>query len=565
MDLNEAIVEQQVSGIVERLGERLPGRDVARRRSAAFVLLAVRAILDLDEEAALDRITEGEGDEAVDAIDIGDISDGEFAVTLFQAKLHKQGGTKAFPTNEIKKVASTVALLFDPDRPFHANERLLVRVEEVRSLVREGNLPSVRVVLVSNGKPWDANGRHAMEALGPSDQVSYEHLDADRLVDLLRPTKPVDDTLRLSGRAVREDLAFRGVLVGRMPVTEVAALLDRHGDRLLDQNIRRFLGSRNRVNRQIEDTLVDPAKRSRFYFFNNGLTMVCREFKFNELQAANHAVPVRGLQIINGGQTCWTIRRVLEDRRDEDWSQAQVMVRLYAVGDDDHDLVHDITVATNSQSPVDLVDLHANDPVQIRLEQGLADLGYVYLRKKGQRANGKPTITPEEAAAAVLAVWRGKPHLARFHRRQHFGSLYRDIFGKALLPAHVVLAVELVEGIRAGIDDGHPEWFDYGRYHLAWLTGRLAYPSGPPSSLTERASPEALVSAVTKALARFSLVLVGREGIPGKSLQAQASFFRRGDAMAKLDGLREWLADARARWPELWTEPVANWAEMADL
>ena len=42
--------------------------------------------------------------------------------------------------------------------------------------------------------------------------------------------KPVNDTLRLSGKAMVEDFNFSRVLVGRMAVTEVAALVERHQD-----------------------------------------------------------------------------------------------------------------------------------------------------------------------------------------------------------------------------------------------------------------------------------------------------------------------------------------------
>src|SRR5262249_15733319 len=151
------------------------------------------------------------------------------------------------------------------------------------------------------------------------------------------------------------------VLIGKVPVEEIRALFDRHGDLLLERNIRRYLGlHENRVNVGIRNTLLTPAKRPNFYFYNNGITVVCSKFRHNALQAENFSVQVEGLQIINGGQTCKTIERTLTAHPDQDYSQAYVLLRLYEIGASDDFIVRDITYATNSQNPVDLRDLRAN-------------------------------------------------------------------------------------------------------------------------------------------------------------------------------------------------------------
>jgi ABC-type branched-subunit amino acid transport system ATPase component len=49
-------------------------------------------------------------------------------------------------------------------------------------------------------------------------------------------------------------------------------------------------------------------------------------------------------------------------------TEAYVLLRLYQLPSDNEDLVQKITFATNSQNPVDLRDLRANDEVQRRLE-----------------------------------------------------------------------------------------------------------------------------------------------------------------------------------------------------
>lgn len=530
MNIDHAIIDQQLTGLITRAGSSLRG-DEHGRRSAAFAVLCVRALLGLEEGEALDRLTDGAGDAGIDAIDLGDLVDGEITVTVFQAKYKQRtDGDFAFPTNDIEKVARSVRALFDPSLPpFQGDRRLELRVEEIRSLVAEGVYPNVRVVLCSNGRTWDPNGQRAIDLAGGS-QVSWEHLGLERLVALLQPLRPVDDTLRLSGRAIDENLGLR-VVIGRMAVAELASLFDRHGDRLLEQNIRRFLGARNSVNRQIEETLRDPERRVHFYAFNNGVTLVCDQLKFNTLQAQDHVVPVKNVRVVNGGQTCWTIHRVVSAEPAADWSLAQVLVRVYEVPPEDRDLVHALTVATNSQSPVDAVDLRANDPIQVKLELGLRDLGYTYLRKRGQGAANGKTITPEQAAAAVLAVWRGKPHLARFATHQHFGRLYNEIFTDDLLPQQVVTAVDLV---RPQVEHTPADALfstDYGRFHRGYIAGKLIF-AGGAASLDERAAQVA-------ATARLGLLLWRRQLLTA-GLQAQAAFFRRGDALTGLDDLEAW-------------------------
>jgi hypothetical protein len=533
MDIDQSIVELQVTGIVERAGDRLRRPDEQRKRSSAFIALCVRAVLGLEEDEAVARLTDGGGDAGIDAIHLGDLMDGEITVTVFSGKYRRRtDGDFAYPANDIEKVANSVRALFDPSLPpFEGDERLKIRVEEVRSLVRDGVYPHVHVVLCSNGRTWDQNGQRHIDRLA-GEQITWEHLDVDRLVRLLQPLRPVDDTLRLAGRAIDENLGLR-VVVGRMAVAEVAALFDRHGDRLLEQNIRRYLG-RNQVNRQIEETLCNPERRSNFYAFNNGITMVCSQLKFNALQAQDHVIPVKDLRVVNGGQTCWTIHRVVGSLPDEDWSLAQVLVRLYEVTDDDRHIVDALTLATNSQSPVEMVDLHSNDPIQLKLEQGLKGLGYTYLRKRGQRPNGLPTITPEQAAAAVLAVWRGKPHLARFSARQHFGRLYHEIFNEQLLPAHVVMACGLVEAVKVAVQKlkDYP-WMEYGRFHLAYCMARRLFPMGPPSTAELALTEEKAAKLVNETGLRFVDLMIAK-GVPRGSLQAQSAFFRRPDA---LDGI----------------------------
>lgn len=150
---------------------------------------------------------------------------------------------------------------------------------------------------------------------------------------------------------------------------------------------------------------LESEEKTNFYFYNNGITLTCDNFAYNALQNGDYQVRVENLQIINGGQTCMTIFKTLQTQQPlNENHQAYLLLRLYQLPRDNRDLVQKITYATNSQNPVDLRDLRANDDRQQKLEMDIQQLGFNYRRKRSE-SNSKPReITSGIAAEAVLAV-----------------------------------------------------------------------------------------------------------------------------------------------------------------
>lgn len=157
-------------------------------------------------------------------------------------------------------------------------------------------------------------------------------------------------------------------------------------------NIRRYLGLHsNRVNLAIHDTLTDPSKSDKFYFYNNGITVVCDKFDYNAFQKEDFQVQIKNMQVINGGQTCRTIQETLSNTKIPPES-AYVMIRIYQLAETEKDFIRDITYATNSQNPVDLRDLHSNDSLQKQLETGIESLGYTYKRQREEGGGGSNVV-----------------------------------------------------------------------------------------------------------------------------------------------------------------------------
>ena len=355
------------------------------------------------------------------------------------------------------------------------NERIAPPIAEIRSLILDGYIPTVRLVLCNNGARWTAQAegwvREAKQIYG--EQLEVLHFNHDAIVRSLQRGPHIDTVLTLSGGIVTEDLNFKRVLTGRISVHEVHRLFEEHGDQLLERNVRRFLGHTNRINLDIRDTLLDGDRSPNFYFYNNGITVICDRFDFNALQRSDHQVQLRNLQIVNGGQTCKTIHQTLSDNR-ACADESSVLIRIYQLPDESREVVGDITRATNSQSPVDLRDLRSNDELQRTLALGMEELGYVYKRHRDDGGVGADTVTSGMVAEAVLAVWRERPHQAKFRRREHFGKLYDTIF-RDLNAAQALLATliyRMVERRRREGMEAPPEFLPYASHHLAMEIGR---------------------------------------------------------------------------------------------
>nr|VFK25528.1 MAG: AIPR protein [Candidatus Kentron sp. MB]VFK31693.1 MAG: AIPR protein [Candidatus Kentron sp. MB]VFK75614.1 MAG: AIPR protein [Candidatus Kentron sp. MB] len=555
MNISASIIDQRLTSLTDTIRKQAAeelGITGEKLKSLAFVYLCVRTVLDLEDAEAFDCLTEGSQDFGVDALHVSEEYDGEFTVTLFQGKYKKDlEGNTNFPENGVRALIEAIRYLFDPDAKLQQiNPRLRVRVEEVRSLIRDGYLPTVRALACNNGLRWNQAAEEAIARTGFGNQVIWRHVNHEHLVKIMQASKPISDTLRLTGKILTEDMDFSRVLVGRISADEIAALVERYGERLLDRNIRRYLGLRgNRVNEGIRDTLQSD-QQNNFYFFNNGITLICDKFSYNGLQGSDHQVRVEGLQIINGGQTCMTIFETLGNRQldlfaDND-EKAYVLVRLYQLPSNNKDLVNRITDATNSQNPVDLRDLRANDKRQQKLENDIRALGFQYRRKRTHKGTSATDITSGAAAEAVLAVWRKRPHQAKFFTRGHFGKLYREIFTEQLNGTQIVLAVllyRIAENRRKRPAPDAPEFIRYASCFIAMQMGRrLLRDMGLPiEKIDHRCFTKARQHIEEKGNRYFAdsvqdieQALAALYGGQKPSLQQLSATFRRGDLTEKL-------------------------------
>ncbi|MBQ7606929.1 MAG: AIPR family protein [Desulfovibrionaceae bacterium] len=113
----------------------------------------------------------------------------------------------------------------------------------------------------------------------------------------------------------------------------------------------------------------------------------------------------------------------------------------------------------------------------MNLELGFHGLGYCYIRKSGEIIKNEIKnfnhITSVQVAEAVLAIWRKKPHQAKFLQREFFGNLYFEIFNN-LNSAQAILAVLILrytEVMKDKRDVDSDDFIPYASYYISMCIG----------------------------------------------------------------------------------------------
>jgi hypothetical protein len=165
----------------------------------------------------------------------------------------------------------------------------------------------------------------------------------------------------------------------------LADLYERYGSRLLEGNVRSFLGMRGGVNKGIRTTIQD--KSAFFFAYNNGIAATAMSVGVAKADGTSRIVDISDLQIVNGGQTTASILRARkQDRLSLDG--VTVPMKLSVVASDvAHDLVPKIAEFANTQNKVAVADFFANHTFHRKMEEISRRL--MVPAKAGDRVQGK--------------------------------------------------------------------------------------------------------------------------------------------------------------------------------
>jgi hypothetical protein len=261
---------------------------------------------------------------------------------------------KLDPSDDVRSLAETLQEVYDD-------------IEQVRVFVLTD-----QVAKSKNFKTRDVGGK----------AVRLEVMDIERLHRHLSEGKPRDELvvnfMETSGTPLPcvyvpgEEGDYDYALTA-IPGEALRLLYEKFGARLLEANVRSFLSVKGKgVNAGIQGTLRTAP--GRFMAYNNGIVIVADEMKFGESVDGSTGIAwLKGLQIVNGGQTTASIYFAKRRFPETDLSKVRVPAKIIVMRECDpvkeEALISDISRFANTQNTVKQSDLSANKPFHVEIEK----------------------------------------------------------------------------------------------------------------------------------------------------------------------------------------------------
>ena len=217
-------------------------------------------------------------------------------------------------------------------------------------------------------------------------------------------------------------------------------LFNRYGFKLFFKNVRNPLPN-STINRLIEQTATENAPY--FWYYNNGITAITSHI--DTIGTGAEQVDIEGLQIINGAQTVHALyeayKKASPTRRRQMDSDIMITFRLIRSASKDFNL--NVTRFNNSQNPMSGRDFHANDEVQLRLQDEFFNTKVWYEKRQGEfrqiPENYVKTAIPNTFFATAYTVFVLQdpitplinPDLLFLDDKEHPEGIYNKIFNTA--------------------------------------------------------------------------------------------------------------------------------------
>ena len=239
-----------------------------------------------------------------------------------------------------------------------------------------------------------------------------------------------------------------------IPGSILADIYEKYGTRVLELNVRAFLGVQGRqsVNAGLRRTIQEEP--TRFIAYNNGIVATADQIDIDQNHNGILTIrALRGLQIVNGGQTTVSLHRARKrDKVPIDSIAVPAKIILVKHGGFDS-MVSAVSRYANSQNTIQTADFSANDPFHVAIKSlanstwlpdgsgrwfyerargsyGAAELGASFRREEKLRfadETPKSRRFSKTDLAKYLNAWNGLPYSVSCGNQKNFQSFMNSM------------------------------------------------------------------------------------------------------------------------------------------
>ncbi|CAM2968651.1 AIPR family protein [Helicobacter burdigaliensis] len=406
---NFSVVNSYVQRIANELKEKY---DKEIESGISFIFFILEYFFNLQEDEAKEAITDTSclklleqtsyDDNGVDAIFIDEENK---VVNIVNCKygVNFDKINKNFPSNELDKIYSFIDSLFHKDTNSIKNEVLKIKCKEIFFLQELGNILHFNIFFISNYSSGIIEHKlnifkNKIFERGISKYITINNVSLKNLVDkIINPSYQINAQIKsIAGNFFEKSEGGNRALIMELYAKDIVRIVSNNEslrnninatikdiretkieEVAFNDNVRIYLHQRTNVNKSIKQTAEDEVESVNFFFYNNGITIICDNIEYQGRKDVS--IILKNIQIVNGGQTIHSLKEALDSSDIVD--DVSLLCKIYQVNNNNN-LKAKIAQYTNNQNPIRGRDIRSIDDIQIKLEKEFENLGYYYERKK---------------------------------------------------------------------------------------------------------------------------------------------------------------------------------------
>lgn len=348
--------------------------------SKAFIHWYLKNHFYMDEQDIGEVIIDNSGDNGIDAIILNE-ENKELIVMQFKFPNKEKGLNEEIKQADILKTYHGFSLLIDQSVVQKSNDEF----NQYKEIIKDKDIYKFKIYFVSYNKGIvSQENKELIDNLANNFKkdngselkiIVNDKSVISNIYEKINRTNDLEVTISYKQMASAYDIDSKYIksYVGLVNGHKLVAAIEDSIDIIFDENIRLYEGKSN-VNNSIKKTASDEKESDMFYFYNNGVTIICDKVNNSPNKLC---VNLKGISIVNGCQTVTSLYDLYKENRLQE--SVDILTRIIEISDYNERMK--ITEYLNSQNPIRDSYFIANHTIIRDLQKNLEKQGY-YLERQ---------------------------------------------------------------------------------------------------------------------------------------------------------------------------------------